>query len=74
MCFIPFTDIDECAEGLDDCNHDMECFTTASGSEACGPVATCVNTDGSYQCTCSSGYTGDGRACIGTLFFPMATF
>ena len=34
-------------------------------SHNCDTVATCVNNDGSYTCTCNSGYTGDGRSCNG---------
>nr|XP_039264134.1 uncharacterized protein LOC120339955 [Styela clava] len=36
------TDIDECSEGKSNCT---------------GPTAKCVNTEGSYYCECSSGYT-----------------
>ena len=25
----------------------------------------CTNTDGSFNCSCKVGYTGDGRDCIG---------
>lgn len=42
------TDIDECAEGVDN---------------DCDPNAVCANTDGSYECTCGSGYDGDGFTC-----------
>ncbi|XP_077993211.1 protocadherin Fat 4-like [Glandiceps talaboti] len=38
-------DVDECNQGLDNCNSD----------------ATCTNTVGGYNCTCNDGYTGDGR-------------
>ena len=48
-----FLDVDECTEGTDDC---------VDG-------ATCMNTDGSFTCTCPHGYSGDGRAnrngCLG---------
>ena len=43
-------DIDECTEGLDDCSDD----------------AVCVNTEGSFSCTCERGFTGDGRVCLVT--------
>ena len=29
--------------------------------------ANCTNTNGSHKCSCKEGYTGDGRACSGTL-------
>ena len=40
-------DIDECSNGMHDCN----------GS------ATCMNTAGHFNCTCNSGYSGDGHLC-----------
>ena len=33
--------------------------------EICGMNANCTNTVGSYTCSCSSGYTGDGIMCTG---------
>ena len=60
-------DFNECAEGLNDCDHNIECTSTSSGRDMCGPVASCVNTDGSYQCICGAGYTGDGRKCTGYI-------
>ena len=39
-------DIDECTLSIDDC---------VDG-------ATCMNTAGSFTCTCPPGYSGDGRA------------
>ena len=50
-CFIFFTlDMDECADSnLNNCDTD----------------ATCTNADGSYQCACNIGYTGDGTTCQG---------
>ncbi|XP_038075664.1 fibrillin-2-like [Patiria miniata] len=41
------TDVDECADGLDNCDLN----------------AACTNTHGSFTCTCNSGYTGDGTIC-----------
>ena len=44
-------DIDECREGI----------------ARCGPNSHCVNTDGSYECTCSRGYTRDSHSgCVQT--------
>ena len=43
------TDIPECERELDDCD----------------PNATCINTFGSYNCLCNTGFTGDGFTCAG---------
>ncbi len=32
----------------------------------CSPNAACLNSDGSFSCTCNSGYFGDGYSCEGT--------
>ena len=50
-------DIDECATSLFECDEDAEC----------------INTIGSYNCTCNSGYTGDGRVCTGEDVLGAAT-
>ena len=42
-------DIDECTVGKDNCNRNADC----------------ANTDGSFKCTCKSGFTGDGTTCKG---------
>jgi hypothetical protein len=41
------TDIDECAEGLDNCAAD----------------ATCTNVEGTFTCACEDGFEGDGVIC-----------
>ena len=48
-------DIDECLNGTDDCDDEE--------------VAECLNTIGSYTCSCREGYTGNGYRdnCTGTL-------
>jgi len=43
------TDVDECA----------------ANNGGCHALAACRNTDGSFTCTCQSGYTGDGFYCGG---------
>ena len=35
-----------------------------SGDNECDPNASCSNTDGSYICSCNSGYRGDGVECL----------
>jgi len=32
-------------------------------SHGCHAQASCINSRGSYSCTCQSGYTGDGKSC-----------
>ena len=44
-----FKDINECTEG----------------SHSCDGNASCINTIGSYNCTCNFGYEGDGLNCTG---------
>ena len=36
-------------------------------SHACDVTANCTNTDGSHNCTCKEGYTGDGQSCQGII-------
>ena len=37
-----------------------------SDGSPCDSNAECTNTDGSFECMCNHGYTGDGRTCQGT--------
>ena len=41
-------DIDECASGEHDCHVNAEC----------------LNTEGTFYCTCSEGYFGSGTVCM----------
>ena len=51
MILFIHADIDECA---------MDPFL-------CHNNATCIDTDGSYECICKGGYSGNGTSCIGKL-------
>ncbi|WP_169558631.1 EGF domain-containing protein [Myxococcus stipitatus] len=42
------------------CTDVNEC---TNGTNQCSVNATCVNTPGSYTCTCKPGYSGNGRTC-----------
>ena len=46
---IMLTDVDECTKGIDHCHVNV----------------TCNNTEGSYNCSCKNGFTGDGFVCEG---------
>ena len=50
--FVPIlvSDVDECATNTHDCAADADC----------------INTDGSFICSCQVGYIGDGKLCQGT--------
>ena len=47
-CCLSVSDINEC---MDDTLNE------------CSPNADCLNTEGTYDCTCRTGYSGDGRNC-----------
>ena len=49
--FLNLADVNECSEVFHRCHEN----------------ANCSNTDGSYECHCSAGYTGDGTVCEGTV-------
>ena len=54
--FLVFLDINECSESFGD---------------NCTENANCTNTEGSYFCSCLSGYQEDGERCIGKHVFQM---
>ena len=48
ISLLVFTDVDECV---------------SSELNNCSTFAICLNTNGSYNCVCTHGYTGDGYYC-----------
>ena len=49
------SDIDECRE------------VHVDKIKQCHPSASCINTQGSYNCSCNPDYIGDGFSCEGTF-------
>ena len=45
-----------------------------SGSAECHDNATCSNSDGSYECTCNTGFSGDGIKCISEILYIPSLF
>eukprot|EP00735_Rhodelphis_limneticus_P003610 TRINITY_DN15099_c0_g1::TRINITY_DN15099_c0_g1_i1::g.25034::m.25034 TRINITY_DN15099_c0_g1::TRINITY_DN15099_c0_g1_i1::g.25034 ORF type:complete len:472 (-),score=59.24,sp/Q9TV36/FBN1_PIG/45.10/5e-06,EGF_3/PF12947.2/3.2e-08,EGF_3/PF12947.2/3.7e-08,Laminin_G_3/PF13385.1/2e-14,Laminin_G_3/PF13385.1/1.5e+03,EGF_CA/PF07645.10/1e+03,EGF_CA/PF07645.10/5.5e-10,EGF/PF00008.22/0.12,EGF/PF00008.22/0.00048,EGF/PF00008.22/1.7e+03,EGF_MSP1_1/PF12946.2/6.3e+02,EGF_MSP1_1/PF12946.2/0.0071,cEGF/PF12662.2/1.9,cEGF/ len=43
------------------CDTSNEC---TSGTHNCHSKASCLNTNGSYECSCNSGYAGNGAVCF----------
>ena len=52
---LSYPDVNECAEGIDDCDQNAECS----------------DTEGSYNCTCNHGYSGDGVTCCELIAFKQ---
>ena len=48
-------DVNECTNGTHNCDDD----------------ATCQNHIGSFNCSCNSGYDGNGTTCFGMTFIEM---
>ena len=55
LCYVMFCflDIDECQMALHECAEN----------------ATCLDTEGSYECACDPGFTGDGFNCTSTYVY-----
>lgn len=47
------------------CFYHVDIDECATGADVCDSKAACVNTNGSFICTCISGYSGDGITCTG---------
>ena len=57
MYLFCLADVDECVEGLDDCDVN----------------ALCTDTVGSFTCDCLDGFVGNGITCAGTSSFTSVT-
>ena len=64
QCHVGYKDSDSSVKGSDhhgnDCINIDECDT---GHNTCHEYADCRDTDGSYDCKCKVGFTGDGLVC-----------
>ena len=49
--FVCVSDLDECADGSDNCDVNAEC----------------TNMLGGFECACNIGFTGDGTTCAGNI-------
>ena len=45
------------------CSDINECDLSTGGVNDCDDKAECINFPGSFDCTCTAGYSGDGRFC-----------
>ena len=63
-CISPTSDQCECREGFelkgnDFCEDIDECLN----DDSCDTNSNCINVEGSYNCSCNSGFFGDGKTC-----------
>nr|CAB3231610.1 C-type lectin domain family 4 member F-like [Phallusia mammillata] len=52
-----------CASGFGGIRCEKDIVECSTGTHDCHQHATCINTVGSFQCSCNVNYTGDGRQC-----------
>ena len=57
MRVVFFSDHDECSDNSYDCSAHLMC----------------INTVGSYECNCNTGFIVDGTTCVGMCAFPLLT-
>src|SRR5258705_28138 len=60
----PLLALAACREGPGPCTGTLCIDECATGTDDCDTNAACMNTDGSFDCTCFPGFTGDGRTCM----------
>lgn len=48
---------------MEGANCDVDINECVRNTDRCSPNAACINTPGSYNCSCHWGYDGDGRTC-----------
>ena len=49
------------------CYHHADINECTESEFPCDDNAQCLNTEGSYECRCYIGYTGNGSSCIGII-------
>ena len=62
-----YSDVDECAEGTDTCDGRHYQTLTRHHQVFYRTRGVCVNTAGSFVCSCSKGFALEGSKCIGTV-------
>ncbi|MEC7524213.1 MAG: Ig-like domain-containing protein [Myxococcota bacterium] len=50
----------------------MDVDECAAGTATCSAMASCTNTDGSFECACRAGFTGDGTDCYALVISSPA--